>query len=84
MYYMITAEHMNAAKVDDVAQTVEDTKLGYVIASGMDATFTGFANLLVETTDAELKTIKELFWNKNGGAMCQAKKLDIEQVEEYL
>jgi len=84
MFYMIKAEHMNTRLLDEVVQGIEDNNLGNVYAFGMDSEFTGFANMIVETTESNALLIRELFWERNGGAFCAGREPFEEEMEDFL
>lgn len=83
-FYWIRAEQMNSRLLDEVAQGIEDQQRGSVYGYGMDATFTGFANMLVNTTPANLDAIRAMFHDQNGGAYCESTKMSEDEVAEYL
>ena len=84
MFYMITAEHMTAQLLDEVVQGIEDQRRGNVYGAGMDSVHTGFANLLVEATPANVDAIRAMFHDQNGGAGCTARPVSEKEMEEYL
>ena len=83
MIYKISAERMSQSKLEDLAQTVEDEGLGYVINGGMDPVFTGHATLLVEAREEAAKAIVAIAHGMNGGAYCAAWEIPEENIEEY-
>ena len=83
-FYMIKAERMSNRLLDEVVTGIEDQGRGFVYGYGMDATFTGFANLLIHTTSANIDAITAMFHDQNGGAYCEATKVSQDEVAEYL
>lgn len=83
-FYWIKAEHMSNRLLEEVVTGIEDQQRGHVYGYGMDATFTGFANMLVQTTPANLDAITAMFHDQNGGAYCEPCKLTEDELAEYL
>jgi len=84
MFYWIKAEQMSARLLDEVVQGIEDQRRGYVYGFGMDSTFTGFANMIVEATPGNVDAIQAMFYDQNGGAYCEARAMTEEELDEYL
>lgn len=83
-FYWIKAEQMSNRLLEEVVTGIEDQQRGYVYGYGMDATFTGFANLLVQALPANADAIVAMFHDQNGGAFCEANKLTEDEAAEYL
>lgn len=83
-FYWIRVEQMSNRLLEEVVTGIEDQQRGYVYRYGMDATFTGFAILLVQALPANADAIVAMFHDQNGGAYCEATKMSEDEVAEYL
>ena len=70
--------------LEEIVTAVHDQKRGYVYGYGMDSTFTGFANMMVEASPANVDAIRAMFYDQNGGAMCEVREMTEEERDEYL
>ena len=84
MLYWIRAEHMTAQLLEKVVHSIENQQLGNVYAYGMDSVFTGFANVVVDTDSDSADEIRAMIHKQNGGAYCNARETNEEELEEHL
>lgn len=84
MFYWIKAERMTGRLLDEVVKGIEDQHRGYVYGHGMDSEFTGFANMIVKATPANVDAIRAMFHDQNGGAFCSSREMSEEELEEFL